>query len=206
MPSSARSAPSVDVRTRILDAARDLLAESGVGELTQPKVSRAAGVSQSHLTYYFPRRADLLLAVARHALTETIGRIHSEAQREPGSRVERGAQVMRARLTDTRIVRLMVGLIVASEEDRSIKTSLREFIAAVRVMLRGALEDMGLAADDETVAAVHATAVGLAVLNLARDNPASRREVGAVMRIALERLARKPAKGARKGGRGARKR
>ncbi|MDH3319882.1 MAG: TetR/AcrR family transcriptional regulator [Betaproteobacteria bacterium] len=53
------------VRDRILEAALGLLAESGAHELTQPKVSKAAGVRQSRLTYYFPTRADLLQAVAQ---------------------------------------------------------------------------------------------------------------------------------------------
>jgi AcrR family transcriptional regulator len=49
---------AIDVRTRILEAALGLLAEHGVTELTQPKIAAAAGVRQSHLTYYFPTRMD----------------------------------------------------------------------------------------------------------------------------------------------------
>ena len=55
----------MDVRSRILEAALGLLAENGAHELTQPKVARAAGVRQSHLTYYFPTRGELLQEVAR---------------------------------------------------------------------------------------------------------------------------------------------
>src|SRR3970040_2515231 len=63
------------VRARILEAARGLLAESGAHERTQPKVSKAAGVRQSHLTYYFPTRADLLQEVARYSIEKLAGQL-----------------------------------------------------------------------------------------------------------------------------------
>jgi AcrR family transcriptional regulator len=196
---------SADVRARILAAACALLAHEGVTALTQPKVSRAAGVSQSHLTYYFPKRADLRLAVARQALEDTVAQIHAAASGSRAGRIARGVGALQSRLADQRIVRLMVGLIVASETDRALKRSLATFVDSIRAMLRGALQDMGLATDRRTVAAVHAMAVGLAVLNLARDTAASRREVGEVMGAALPRLARRAAPRAMKGAKGERK-
>ena len=57
----------LDVRTRILEAALRLLGEGGAQNVTQPRVSKEAGVRQSHLTYYFPTVTDLLQAVARHS-------------------------------------------------------------------------------------------------------------------------------------------
>src|SRR3712207_5502484 len=72
----------MDTRTRILDAALGLLAEGG--ELTQPRVARAAGVRQSHLTYYFPTVTDLLQAVARHSF-EKLARELGAAGRKPAS-------------------------------------------------------------------------------------------------------------------------
>src|SRR5881227_2373362 len=71
----------MEVRERILEAALSLLAESGAHELTQPRVSKAAGVRQSHLTYYFPTRADLLVAVARHGMEILAGPLLDQAQR-----------------------------------------------------------------------------------------------------------------------------
>lgn len=180
---------NVDVRPRILHAALGLLAGAGVTELTQPKVSRAAGVSQSHLTYYFPTRAALLLAVAEYALESAAARFRDAMERAIRDRVEGGAGAIEGLFTDKRMVRVMLGLIVASDEDRKIKASLREFIGRVRDALRAVLGEMSLPNDDATVAALHATAVGCAVLNLARDNEQSRREVAATMRIALARLA-----------------
>ena len=191
-----RPAAAPDVRTRILESALELLGESGVSELTQPKVSRAAGVSQSHLTYYFPTRADLLLAVARHAVAQVMGRLH-EAVTRGGS--ADGARVLVAGLTDKRNIRVMLGLVVASDADRKIKAALRQLVKDVRAMLGRELRAMGAEVDDAAVAALHATAVGLAVLNLARDNEESRRDVETVIRGALARIVAAPP--ARKGGR-----
>jgi AcrR family transcriptional regulator len=206
----ARTAASdMDVRTRILESALALLADSGVTELTQPKVSRGAGVSQSHLTYYFPTRADLLVAVARHAIEGVMTRLHEAVARgengrgEAGAResAERGAGVLAAALTDKRNIRVMLGLVVASDEDRKIKASLRQFVKDVRAVLAQELRAMGANVGDEAVATLHATAVGLAVLNLARDSEASRREVDTVIRTLLADMVSVPAR--RKGARNA---
>jgi len=180
----------MDVRTRILESALTLLSESGVTELTQPKVSRGAGITQSHLTYYFPTRADLLLAVARHAVGQVMTRLHDAVAR--GGSAERGAGVLVSALTDKRNIRVMLGLVVASDGDRKIKASLRQLVKDVRAVLGRELRAMGAQVDDEAIAALHATAVGLAVLNLARDNEESRRDVETVIRSSLGRLVDAP--------------
>ena len=95
----------------------------------------------------------------------------------------------------------MLGLVAASDEDRKIKASLRQLVKRVRAVLARELLAMGAQVDDEAVAALHATAVGLAVLNLARDNGESRRDVETVIRSSIGRLVNAPAvrKGARDG-------
>lgn len=52
------------IKGDILTAGSMLLREKGVTALTQPQVAQAANIKQSHLTYYFPTRASLLLAIA----------------------------------------------------------------------------------------------------------------------------------------------
>ncbi len=52
-----------NVRRRILDSALDIVEAQGIKALTQPKIAKATGLRQSHLTYYFPRKADLLAAL-----------------------------------------------------------------------------------------------------------------------------------------------
>ena len=51
-------------RTEIVDCAIELSAASGFAEFSVLKVAKAYGIRQSHLTYYFPTRSDLMAAVA----------------------------------------------------------------------------------------------------------------------------------------------
>ncbi|MFT4163021.1 TetR family transcriptional regulator [Shinella sp.] len=55
--------PENDIRKRILDGALDIIEEAGIKALTQPRLARTTGLRQSHLTYYFPRKADLYMAL-----------------------------------------------------------------------------------------------------------------------------------------------
>jgi AcrR family transcriptional regulator len=71
------------------ETALGLLAESGAHDLTQSKVSRAAGVRQSHLTYYLPTRADLLQEVARHSVEKLAGELAAERAHSPAHVAEK---------------------------------------------------------------------------------------------------------------------
>jgi len=51
-------------RERILDAALEVLRDVGHGRFSVQKVAREAGVYQGNITYYWPRRRDLVLALA----------------------------------------------------------------------------------------------------------------------------------------------
>jgi len=170
----------MDVRERLLEAALRLLAESGAHELTQPKVARAAGVRQSHLTYYFPTRADLLQEVARYSIERLAGqlahaRVHSPSQVATG---------IAAGSSDKRIVRVMLGLVTAADRDPAIKRQLRRFIGELRQIMAPALAAGGLDADPENVAFFHSVVIGCAVLQLARDNAEARAEARSVLKKA----------------------
>ena len=47
-------------------------AKAGSSGFKQPRVAAEAGLRQSHLTYYFPTRADLLAGVARAAVERQL--------------------------------------------------------------------------------------------------------------------------------------
>ncbi|HUU74054.1 MAG TPA: TetR/AcrR family transcriptional regulator [Burkholderiales bacterium] len=183
MPSSN----TTDVRSRILEAALELLGDHGVSKLTQPSVAKAAGVRQSHLTYYFPTRADLLKATALHSIEVMIGMLAaraSEGQLSP----DMLAQIASTMVSDKRRARVVLGLVVASDEDREIKGFLRDFVARVRADIGRVVELLGREADPENIALFHTLIVGAAVLHIARDNTASRRESALIVRYAVEQL------------------
>ena len=171
------------MRARILDAALRLLAEGGAHELTQPKVAKAAGVRQSHLTYYFPTRGELLQEVARHSIDKLAG----ELAHAPGGSL---AEALAAGAADKRRSRLMLGLIAAADRDPAIRRRLRRFIDEVRARIAPVFDAGGLRSDAESVAFFHTVIVGCAVLQLARDNPEARAEAKAVLKRAVSCLER----------------
>ncbi|WP_027999082.1 TetR family transcriptional regulator [Sinorhizobium arboris] len=59
-------------RQAILNKALDIVEAQGIKALTQPRLAKACGIRQSHLTYYFPRKADLFVALldASHGRAE----------------------------------------------------------------------------------------------------------------------------------------
>src|ERR1041385_8897888 len=172
----------MDVRDRILQAALALLAESGAHELTQPRVAKAAGVRQSHLTYYFPTRGELLQEVARHSIEKLAGQLaHSEKSIAEGIAAG-GAAKGRSRV--------MLGLVGAADRDPKIKQRMRRFVSELRARMAPVLGAAGLKTDAESVAFFHACIVGCARLQLARDNPEARAEAKLVLRKAAECIAR----------------
>jgi AcrR family transcriptional regulator len=173
----------MQVRDRILEAGLRLLAESGAHALTQPRVAKAAGVRQSHLTYYFPTRGELLQEVARYSI-EKLARQLGEA---PAGALPAG---LAAGAADKRRSRVLLGLVGAADQDPAIKKRMRRFIAELRTRIAPLLEANGLKADAQSVAFFHSVIVGCAVLQLARDNAEARAEAKAVLRMAASCIAR----------------
>ena len=61
-----------DRRQDIIEAGLATLREHGYAGFTQPRVAARAGLRQSHLTYYYPTRIDLLTAVGRAAIDRQL--------------------------------------------------------------------------------------------------------------------------------------
>src|SRR5205823_11917088 len=137
----------MEVRERILEAALGLLAGSGAHELTQPRVARAAGVRQSHLTYYFPTRGELLQEVARHSIEKLAGQL---ARRHASL-----ANGIAAGAADKRRARVMLGLVTAADRDPAIKRRMRRFVADLRRRMTPLLAAGGLETDPASVAFFH---------------------------------------------------
>ena len=111
------------VRERIVDAALVILRESGLQRLTQVQVAERAGVRQSHLTYYFPTREDLLEAVTARAV-QGIAHHMAHAVGAEGS----GHGPLLARLAaaeaDRGHMRMFLGLIVEADGDPALRAML----------------------------------------------------------------------------------
>jgi AcrR family transcriptional regulator len=178
----------MDVKSRILNAALGLLAQGGVQELTQPRICKAAGVRQSHLTYYFPTINDLLQAVAKHTLDSLATDLG-----KPGA-AHRPASVIEgivAASADKRRVRVMLGLVTAADREPSLKPRTREFVNELRQGIAPVLKACGLDGTPDQIAFMHSVVVGQAVLQLARDNDEAREEARKVIEKAVKVLRRK---------------
>ncbi len=164
----ASSRPRSNLREEILDAAVRILRESGVKMLAQSRVARAAGIPQGHLTYYFPRRSDLLAAVARRtveqAAKELQGFLESDGWRGAGADLRRKALAIVAFLVkDRERTRLLIGLLVEAEDD----PALREVLIANFGLLREVLaRGLGRKPDDPDVEIAIATLWGLGLQHL----------------------------------------
>jgi AcrR family transcriptional regulator len=180
----------MDVRARILDAALDLLARGGAAELTQPRIARAAGVRQSHLTYYFPTRAELLQAVAYRSIDALASTLMRAAR---GGRL--GPDALPAALTKAIIdkgrTRTMLALVGAADRDPAVRKRLRRFIREARMRLGGVLSAAHRPGSPGDVAFLHTLLVGCAVLHLARDDAAARREAVTMLRRGAAVLAQR---------------
>jgi len=180
----------MDVRERILDAALELLAQGGAQELTQPRVARAAGVRQSHLTYYFPTRGDLLQAVAHRsidALADSLLRSAEAGGLGAGAFADAFAQA----IADKGRTRTMLALVATADRDPAVRQKLRRFIDEVRARIGAVANAAGLATDASGIAFLHTLIVGAAVLHLARDNAAGRAEAREVLRRVVGALSQR---------------
>lgn len=103
-------------RQRILDAALDIIETQGMKALTQPKIAKATGLRQSHLTYYFPRKAHLFIAL--------LDASHERAARnapEPEPSLE---DMLSRLLFDRERMRFLLAIMLEVDDDRELQTVL----------------------------------------------------------------------------------
>lgn len=152
-------------REQILHAAVEILNAEGFAGLTQTRVAERAGMRQSHLTYYFPARNDLLRETALYGCEAMLGAL--ELGIDSGQlNLENFRDVLAVDIHDRRFARLMCALIVASDEDAEIKPWLANFEAANMEHLKTSFHKLGLPVTIDEVAFFHATYVGSVMLDL----------------------------------------
>ena len=179
------------IKEDILNAGSMLLREKGVTALTQPQIAQAANIKQSHLTYYFPKRADLLLAIAEFTIFSQIDNVAVQLQKKPQR--ETLADAVSKIMINGFPPRVFIGLIVAADSDPDIRKLLRKLVRHVRTAMQHLLQEAGIAADDEAARLFHATVIGLAIMHQARLNKESANEVRDGIATLIRVLTPKPA-------------
>lgn len=184
-PHAPRAVPQPDARQRLLVAALAVLRDEGFHALTQTRVAECAGMRQSHLTYYFPRRADLLMAVAEAVAAQVQASVSAQTA-APALDVEGLRRVLRAQLADREMPRLMLSLIAAADEDPRLRDWLTHFHSGIAATLRGALARAGVVPAEAELALFHATLLGLRLGGLLSGAPTP--TLAAQLDLALDRL------------------
>ena len=156
-------------REAIVAAALDVIQEEGLSGFTQPRVARRAGLRQSHLTYYFPTRADLLLAVAEEAVHRRIEALRVAVSAEdPAAKVAGLVEV----LVDPRQTRILTALAQSADVDPGVRRAFLALSAGVAPLGAALLESFGAEPTEASLALLQATSTGIAVLALASGREA----------------------------------
>jgi AcrR family transcriptional regulator len=127
------------VRERILSSAIEILREKGIQEMSQLQVARRAKVRQSHLTYYFPKRQNLLEAVAVRfidGLSESVRQASSKAKGHDTSAMMRHfAEVV----TEPGHMRMFAGIAVVADSNPDCRVVLVRETLRMQAVLAEAL-------------------------------------------------------------------
>ena len=179
--------PTADARGRLLASALRVLHEEGIHALTQTRVAVVAGLRQSHLTYYFPTRSDLLKAIVEHASGAVMALIGDGGDSRVRSLADiRG--ILCEQIAATQMPRLMMAMTAATDEDRSLKVWMTAFEVRIRSFLGKALRRFGVRVAARELALFHATLVGVAVFNYNSETASSARQARALVRAAFDRV------------------
>lgn len=153
-----------DRRQDIINAGLAVLCESGFSGFTQPRIAAEVGLRQSHLTYYFPTRLDLLTGVARAAIERQLGAVDvilGASSSEPAAKAIANVAV---RHENTRVI---MALAQAADQEPSLREIFRELADGIILRAGRLLEQLNIAPTDERCYLLHALSVGLAVIDLA---------------------------------------
>ena len=131
MPTAAtnRAARAAETRTRILEAARRVLAEEGVERFTTRRVADLARISHGMVHYHFTDKRELALALLVHARRDWVEPLE-ELVDGPGSAEKRMREVISwiAEPATIETMRVHQSLFVLALQDEAIRDRLaREF-------------------------------------------------------------------------------
>ena len=141
-------------RERILAAALLTLREDGVQGLSQVQVARRAKVRQSHLTYYFARRHDLIEAVATRVLEGIVHDLDDAViAGAPAGDASPLLGRLAAAIVDREHMRMFTAIIVEADGDPKVRAILVRLTLRLQSMLAAALGGSDAAERAEVVLA-----------------------------------------------------
>jgi AcrR family transcriptional regulator len=176
-----------DLRQVIVDAGLAILREQGLAGLTQPRVAARTGLRQSHLTYYYPTRADLVTAVAQAAVS-----IQQNAAKSLGdgvTSVEECATKMANVAMRHENTRVLAALNQAADQEPGVQALFNELTEGFLIELKTLLRKLKLPTKPAGADLLHAVFVGLSIIELATSRPNGKARSKAAFKLALDAIA-----------------
>lgn len=128
-------------RQLILDTALDIVEMEGMKALTQPRIAKLSGLRQSHLTYYFPRKADLYIAL----LEASHQRAESRGGGDPSL-----AEILATLFFEPERMRFFLSIVLEIGDDAELQPMLR---AHAQGLTREVARQTGMGSDDPAIVA-----------------------------------------------------
>jgi len=185
-----------DRRKDILQAGLALLREQGLAGLTQPRVAAKVGLRQSHLTYYYPTRTDLLAAVARAGMEAQLSAIRSLFKGL--SSPEQGAERIAAVTVRHETTRVLAALNQAADQELAVRAVFNELLGGFMEEFGSLFEKLELASTEARIDLFHALFVGLSVIDLATARRNGKARAKAVLGLAFYMLSNEADGGTRR--------
>lgn len=179
-----------DQPIKIIHAGIAVLREAGLAAFTQPRVSKRAGVRQSHVTYYFPTRQDLLVAVAREAMARQLDALDKSLS-QAGTEIAGAVLALARVLTTPENNRVLLALAESADHEPRVRALFREFAEQIASRAARLLVRAGGEPTAPAIRAIHCTAVGIAVLSLALGGAGDESQAAETLTEILTALATK---------------
>ena len=171
-----------DRRQDIINASLAVLKASGYAGFTQPRVAAEVGLRQSHLTYYFPTRVDLLAGVARVAIDRQLVAVDSILTAASVREAAKAIANVAVRHENTRVI---MALVQAADQEPALRELFRELADGIIVRAGKLLTNLNIEPTDERCYQVHSMSVGMAVIDLATARKNGERRAARTLEAAL---------------------
>lgn len=153
------------LRQRILDTALDIVEAQGIKALTQPLVAKTIGIRQSHLTYYFPRKADLVVALLQNSHDRASGNLKSQSGIVDFDAV---MGILKGLMFDRHRMSFFLGIILEAAEEPDLRTIVA---AHTRGLIEMVAPQFGRDANDPNVIAFIDLLRGIGIRMLLEPDP-----------------------------------
>jgi AcrR family transcriptional regulator len=127
-------------------------------------VAAEVGLRQSHLTYYFPTRVDLLMGVARVAIDRQLAAVDAILGASSVRAAAKTIANVTVRHENTRVI---MALVQAADQEPVLRELFHELADGIILRAGKLLGNLNIEPSDEHCYLLHAMSVGMAVVDLA---------------------------------------